>query len=302
MKNLFLYSAAVLAIGLLVVSSGCETALDLPNNTRPKLTIISHLSPASIGWQDPRVYVFVSQSPSDSSSFETPQNVEVEVTELESDHSITLTQSFEGGESYFGFPNNFLKEGFSYTISAYSPGFESVRATTKIPTPSTISNLNISGVTIKPSTKNEFKDIVRYSLSFDINHIGSNQYYHLVFYNQYAGLPDLYLVNPELTDDQPYLAHYDFGILIDKADLVNGEPLHFNFVDWVLENNELRRVFVELRSITKEYYKYHSTLARQLIVRQDPFAEPVSIYNNIEGGYGNFSGFSPDVSFSYLPQ
>ena len=286
----------------MLMTSGCETALDLPNNNLPKLTIISHLSSGTSGWEEPRVYVFVSQSPSDSSSFEIPENVEVEVTELESDLSISLKQVTESGEPYFGFPKSFLKEGFSYTISAYAPGFESVRAITQIPTPSTISNLSISGITIEPSTKNEFKDIVRYSLSFDINHTGSNQYYHLVFYNQYAGLPARYLVNPELTDDQPYLAHYDFGILIDRADLVPGEPLHFNFVDWVLENNELRRVFVELRSITKEYYKYHSTLARQLIVRQDPFAEPVTIYNNIEGGYGNFSGFSPDVSSSYLPQ
>ncbi len=282
--------------------SGCETTLELPNNKLPKLTIIAHLSTASVGWEQPRVYVFVSQSPSDSSSFEMPENIEVEVTELETDHSINLTQSTVNGESFFGFPQNFLKEGFSYTISAYSPGYESVRATTSIPRPSTISNLNITGITIEPSTKNEFKDIVRYSLDFEINHIGNNQYYHLVFYNQYAGLPSAYIVNPELTDDQPYLAHYDFGVLIDKDDLVPGAPLNFNFVDWVLEDNELRRVFVELRSITKEYYKYHSTLARQLIVRQDPFAEPVSIYNNIEGGYGNFSGFSPDVSSSYLPQ
>ena len=62
-----------------------------------------------------------------------------------------------------------------------------------------------------------------------------------------------------------------------------------------------KKVYVELRTITQEYYKYHSSLARQLIVRQDPFAEPVTIYNNIEGGYGNFSGFSPDVSSSDLP-
>ncbi len=282
--------------------SGCETTLELPTNKLPKLTIIAHLSPAAAGWERPRVYAFVSQSPSDSSSFEIPQNLEVEVTELETDHSIQLVQTTAQGETYFGFPNSFLKEGFSYTISAYAPGFESVRATTNIPTPSTISNLNISGITINPSEKNEFKDIVRYSLDFEINHFGANQYYHLVFYNQYAGLPSAYIVNPELTDDQPFLAHYDFGVLIDKEDLVPGMPLTFNFVDWVLEDNELRRVFVELRSITKEYYKYHSTLARQLIVRQDPFAEPVTIYNNIEGGYGNFSGFSPDVSSSYLPQ
>ncbi len=291
----------MLAFCSLLLISGCETTLVLPSNKLPKLTIISHLSPTSAGWEQPRVYVFVSQSPSDSSSFVIPEKLEVEVTELETDHSISLIQVTQGGETFFGFPKNFLKAGFSYTISAYSPGFESVRATTEIPWPSTLSNLNISGITKEPSTKNEFKDIVRYSLDFEINHEGDNQYYHLVFYNQYAGLPGAYLVNPELTDDQPFLAHYDFGILVDKDDMVPGVPLNFHFVDWVVENNELRRVFVELRTITKEYYKYHSSLARQLIVRQDPFAEPVTIYNNIEGGYGNFSGFSPDISSSYLP-
>jgi hypothetical protein len=300
-KNIVSYGFAMLLIGVVMLFAGCETTLELPNNNLPKLTIISHLSTAASGWEKPRVYVFVSQSPSDSSSFEMPENLEVEVTELETDLSIRLSQTTSNGETFFGFPKNFLKEGFSYTISAYAPGFESVRATTSIPTPSTISNLNISSVRIEPSTKNEFKDIVRYALDFEINHVGKNRYYHLVFYNQYAGLPSAYIVNPELTDDQPFLAHYDFGVLIDREDLVPGAPLTFNFVDWVLEDNELRRVFVELRTITEEYYKYHSSLARQLIVRQDPFAEPVTIFNNIEGGYGNFSGFSPDVSSSYLP-
>ena len=101
---------------------------------------------------------------------------------------------------------------------------------------------------------------------------------------------------------KPFLPHYDFGILIDREDLTKGEPLTFDFVDYIVSDNELKEVFVELRTITESYYKYHSSLARQLIVRQDPFAEPVTIFNNIEGGYGNFSGFSPEVTSSYLPQ
>jgi hypothetical protein len=289
------------AVSLVLLMSACETTLDIPVNNNPKLTIISHLS-TSGGWEKPKVYVYASQSPSDSSSFVIPANLDVEVTELETDYSIRLEQNNEGGESYFGFPDQFLKEGFRYTISAYAPGFESVRATTSIPKPSTISNLNISDVMIEPSTKNEFKNIVRYTLAFGIDHFESNQYYHLVFYNEYEGLNNAFLVDPELSDDQPFLHHYDFGILIDKEDLVEGEPLTFHFVDWVVGDNDLKRVYVELRSITQEYYKYHSTLARQLIIRQDPFAEPVAIFNNIEGGYGNFSGYSPDISSSDLPE
>jgi hypothetical protein len=290
----------MLLLSLWVFSTGCESTLELPVNDNPKLTIVAHLTSSS--WEDPRVYVYSSLSASDSSSFHIPENLDVEVTELETDHSIRLSKVTKDAKTYFVFPNNFLKEDFSYTISAFAPGFESVRATTRIPKPSTISNLTIENLRIEPSTKNEFKNIVRYTLTFDIEHFESNRYYHLVFYNQYEDLPSSYLIEPELSDDQPFLRHYDFGILIDKEDLVKGESLSFDFVDWVIDKHDISRVFVELRTITSEYYKYHSTLARQLIVRQDPFAEPVTIYNNIEGGYGNFSGFSPDVLSSNLPE
>lgn len=288
-----------LSLGLLV--SGCETTLELPNNNLPKLTIISHLS--SDGWEKQRVFVYASQSPLDSSQFMTPANLDVEVTELETDYSIRLEMTTEGNKSYFDFPEDFLKQGFSYSISAYAPGFESVHSTTSIPTPSTISNLNVHDVTFEPSIKNEFKSILRYKLGFTIDHFEANRYYHLVFYNRYEGIDTLLLiVDPELSDDQPFLHHYDFGILIDRDDLTPGQPLEFNFLDWVVADSELKEVYVELRTITESYYKYHSSLARQLIIRQDPFAEPITIFNNIEGGYGNFSGFSPDVSSSYLPQ
>lgn len=288
-----------LSLGLLV--SGCETTLELPTNDLPKLTIIAHLS--TDGWEKQRVFVYASQSPLDSSQFITPANLDVEVTELETDYSIRLEMTQEGNKSYFDFPKDFLKQGFSYSISAYAPGFESVHSTTTIPTPSTITDLNVYDVTLEPSIKNEFKSILRYKLSFNINHFEGNQYYHLVFYNRYEGLENILLIaDPELSDNQPFLHHYDFGILIDRDDLTPGQPLDFNFLDWVVADSELKQVYVELRTITESYYKYHSSLARQVIVRQDPFAEPVTIYNNIEGGYGNFSGFSPAISSSYLPQ
>lgn len=290
----------LLCLSVWVLVTGCETTLELPVNNLPKLTIISHLS-STAGWEVPKVYVYSSLSASDSSSFHVPDHLEVEVTELETDYSISLEMVNAGADRYFGFPESFLKEGFSYTISAYAPGFESVRATTRIPRPSTISNLLIENLRIEASTKNEFKSIVRYTVNFEINHTESNQYYHLVFYNQYDGLDEAFLVDPEHSDDQPYLKHYDFGILIDKEDLVADQPLSFDFVDWVVGDNDLKRVLVELRTITPEYYRYHSTLARQLIVRQDPFAEPVTIFNNIEGGFGNFSGYSPNISSSDLP-
>jgi len=49
---------------------------------------------------------------------------------------------------------------------------------------------------------------------------------------------------------------------------------------------------VKLLSISDEYYKYALSFYQQVIAEQDFYAEPVSVFNNIEGGYGIFAGYS----------
>jgi hypothetical protein len=240
--------------------------------------------------------------PSDSSKFNIPDDLEVFVTEIETETTIQLKTAVDKEKVFFRIPEGFLKAGSGYRISAQAPGYESVHATTIIPMPSSIYDLSVKTIIIEQSELNLSKKILRYTLQFKIDHFESNQYYHLVFYNEYFGVPGAWIIDPELSDNQTFIHHYDYGVLVDRDDLEEGQPLAFNFVDWVVEGSGLKRVSVELRSVTEEYYKYHSTLARQLIVRQDPFAEPVSVFNNIEGGYGNFSGFTQDVTSSDLPQ
>lgn len=291
----------MIPIGILLLSAGCETTIDFQSKAEAKLTIISQVTP--LGWNEAqRVYVYASQSPSDSSLFYTPDNLEVYVTEVESGITIQLKTVTEDGKTFYKIPDGFLKAGLNYTITAHATGFEDVQATTDIPRPSTISDLSIKTISIEQSELNEVKKNIRYTLQFKIKHTEPNRYYHLVFYNTYDSLSGKYLVDPELSDKQLFIHHYDYGVLIDRNDLAPDQPLTFNFVDWTVNGNDLNTVYVELRSITEEYYKYHSSLARQLIVRQDPFAEPVTIFNNIKGGYGNFSGFAVDVASSELPK
>ncbi|MEO6133228.1 MAG: DUF4249 domain-containing protein [Saprospiraceae bacterium] len=288
-------------IGILLLSAGCETSLDLQTNPSPKLTIISQVTPNALA-KNKRVYVFASQSPSDSSQFYTPQDLEVLITESGTGITIPLAMAEESGKKYFKIPDGFIKAGFQYTVIAQAPGFENVQATTTIPSPSTLAELSIKTISIEPSELNEFKKNIRYTLQFKIDHKPGNQYYHLIFYNDYEGLVGPLFVNPELSDNQPFIHHYEFGVLMERKDVGDDQLLAFNFVDWTVEGHDLTRVYVELRSVTEEYYKYHTSLARQLIGRQDPFAEPVTIYNNIKGGYGNFSGFATSTTSSDLPK
>ncbi len=289
----------IFPISLLLVLAACETSIDFDKIPVPKLTIISQIAPDS--WDGQRAYVYASQSPSDSSQFYTPGNLEVKITEVGSAQTTRLIPRHEDGKTYYPIPKGLVKSGSAYLIEASAPGFESVNATTTIPWPSTISNLSIKNSRIDPSELNEFKKIVRYTLQFNIDHYESNRYYHIVFYNEYVGEPNPALVNPEPSDNQAFIHHYSYGVLIDRDNLTEGKPLTFNFLDWVYGNNDIQRVNVELRSISEEYYKYQTSLARQLIVRQDPFAEPVTIFNNIEAGYGNFSGFTQIITSSDFP-
>lgn len=283
------------------VFQACESELTAPIQGIPKLTIHANLSPQS--WQPQRVYVYSSLSANDSSSFLAPTGMEVVITDKENGDALALDSAQQGGRVFFPIPNGFIQAGHTYSILARAPGYEEVRAETHVPQASTIRSLNIVGLTSSPSDKNEFKEILRYTLVLEVDHLEENRYYHLVFYNEYQNRPfQFFIVNPEPADDQPFLRHYDYGVMIDRHDLRSDGPLTFDFVDWVVENEGLQRVYAELRTISEEYYKYHSTLARQIIVRQDPFAEPVSIYNNIQGGYGNFSGFNPYISSSGLPE
>jgi hypothetical protein len=54
-----------------------------------------------------------------------------------------------------------------------------------------------------------------------------------------------------------------------------------------------RRIFVEWRTLSEEFYRYHLSLARQ--GDNLPLSDPDAIFNNIQGGLGNFSGYAVSV-------
>jgi len=281
--------------------AGCEMALEMPMAVEPKLTIVSH--PATGTWQEPRISVYSSKAVIDTGAYVVPSGTQVWIKELESGKSFQLNRFDDGGDIWFAYPQGLLRPTHHYEIKAVAPGFDTASAVTQIPGAASIANLTIQNVSVKPSEKNEDKEILRYEVNFEIRHLAPNRYYHLVFLNQYEGLEDLLLVTePEPTDDFNYLPHYDFGILISKDDLSPVRPLSFDFLDWIVEGDELKEVYVELRTVTEEYYRYHTSLARQRMVRNDPFAEPVPVYNNVDGGFGSFSGFSSRIVSAAMPQ
>lgn len=58
-------------------------------------------------------------------------------------------------------------------------------------------------------------------------------------------------------------------------------------------NEKPRRILIEWRTLSGEFYRYHLSLARQ--GNNQPLGDPDAVYNNIDGGYGNFSGYSSNI-------
>lgn len=60
-----------------------------------------------------------------------------------------------------------------------------------------------------------------------------------------------------------------------------------------------RRIFVEWRTLSEDFYRYHLSLSRQS--SNLPFSDPDAVYNNIQGGYGNFSGYAVSIDTVEIP-
>lgn len=89
----------------------------------------------------------------------------------------------------------------------------------------------------------------------------------------------------ELFDGQQYTLQITFEVTV-------GAWAYSSIGDEVEIEVAAERFFIELRSLSKDYYQYKHTVALQDAVSSDPFAEPVQIYNNIENGYGIFGGYN----------
>jgi hypothetical protein len=65
------------------------------------------------------------------------------------------------------------------------------------------------------------------------------------------------------------------------------------------ESERPQRIFVEWRTLSEEFYRYHLSLSRQS--SNLPFSDPDAVFNNIDGGFGNFSGYAVSHDTVLIP-
>ncbi len=196
--------------------------------------------------------------------------------------------------------------GIKYTIRVDAPGFETVTAHSQIPTPVKMVSSEISDLQFSEMT-GEKETLVRYRVGIAFEDPGQiDNYYHINLlqqFREYAIIENdtLYFreeMRPVIFSNQLntnfQVAHVGGGLLLADEDQ-DGQTIRLNLpveFSYLPNRDELGKLFIELRAVSKEYYQYFSTISRQNGVSDSPYADPVIVYDNINGGQGVFAGFS----------
>lgn len=296
-------SALLLLIPSMLVS--CDTVIDLDLPEQEKTLVVNSLFTA-----DEPIEVQVSSTigAMDNQDSEPVDNALVKLYK-EDEPVDTLSpkssdQAQSQGRRYFS--QNYIPEsGNIYRIEVQADGYEPVSAATRLPEPP-------ENLTLKEFTENDMNAIgSEWHRVLATLHIQSDSYYTITpvaeFYNELH--EDTTLAAPDYLTPAPQLSHAgagEFDQILDSGVLLSGETeleLQENdqdhidlkiYPEAVQTNNPYiphSNYYIIIRKVTAEYAEYIRSLRVQDLHRDNPFAERVSVYSNVENGHGIVSGY-----------
>jgi len=308
-------SGKSLFILLLIFTMSCEEPIELDlDGTETTLVLNCHFSP------DETFEVFISKSIS-------PYSEEFEFEEYPND---ALVQIYKGNEvletlwpingqltyPFLSYQSVNVKPevGVAYTVRAKLDDFERVNATSVIPEPVTINDVGIINIRKEypkmiGATSTIDSTVIDYVFDLSVKLegvINLPAYYHLdVYYERvsytvessdtirsYSGdFDSVELEHEEGVVDG--LKHYDKGILIKQEASKNVAYIFKTRTRNPIDSKQdiFDRLYVDLRTVSKDYFLYHTKLTRQYEYDGDVLNDPVLLHNNVNNGYGIFAGY-----------
>jgi hypothetical protein len=304
-----LYPLMVFLTAVMLLLEGCGS---LRNEVDPsqlgfassKLVVICYLSP-----QDTTLAVKVTRSKTvvGNDNLDTGSNVQdATVTLADESRSVTLRYNSPNAtvdslkQPYYSANARLLPivAGRTYTLTVVTPKGERVTSTCTIPAP-----VRPTAVTFDSMTENQGRSLLRryYVLARWQDPPEQANYYQVTGYFQYTtrcdscGAKRFGNAQLSLSDDNRGLFS-DAGL--DGTQMVSGKAYlsSTSFTGNQLTNFYSQyhdaNVTVNLMSIGQAYFQFQEAAIRQRRVRNNPFAEPVLIPTNIQGGLGCFAGYN----------
>lgn len=303
MKDLFKGLPLLLILGYF----GCVDPVALDFHDDPRLVVISNFDPET------PFKVLISRS-NLLFSKDTLAIVENANVSLFRDGSHLTDLIYQPERGLYESVKQLMPEiGKTYRIEVEAPAFDPVQATNVIPEPVPIQAIRINNL----ETGLNGNGMFGYSYEAEItlqDPLDQENFYHLAltplafdFIELFGDTIIVPFVEPlfstvvQLDAVQPLINHPERGFLA-KDDLFRGTSKSFPF-EIGFEIDPDRRVvvqlIVELYTVSPEYYRYYSAIARQNQSSDHnnvgAFDDPIPVYTNIENGFGIFAGFSSSV-------
>ena len=217
---------------------------------------------------------------------------------------------FNDAAQVYVFGDSTLQAGETYSLQVSAPGFAPIRATDAVPRP-----VQTSILSYRTSSRPGSETTRDYSIKLEIQDPpGEANYYQISMYRIYTGRG--------ASRSEVYLSTKDPSIMADNN--VDGSPLEEGgfegsapyFRDTLFEGRaheielstdfdseiqlagdfdsepDLSGIHLQVLHIGEAYYEYLKSARLHDFTRDNPFAEPLNVYGNVENGYGIFAGYS----------
>ena len=286
-------------IFLFLMNLSCDTTttIDLPK--RPQHLVLNCIAQDStynrnlFNWV---VSLSLSKGILESIPFDPVSNAVIAIYENNKLLVVPIESPFNKGSYYF--QNSYPTPGKSYRIEATAPPYGTVSASFIQPMPVMTDALEIKILGTNPVY--EYSRDVQFRV-FLTDPAGENYYAISIkrktenspFPGGAAGL-NLAFIDPAYQEyNTPYTS-----TLIFKDTYFDGQKTYLDFKSIISDYPDdppLNFYSVTLNNLTKEHYDYLKTAYIQASTRNDPFAQPIQVVNNIKNGYGIFTGFTQTV-------
>lgn len=302
-------------LALLCALSSCEQVIepDLPEHT-PRLVLHAFFTADGV-WT---AYVGRSSGILESRPLRERSVADASVELLAGDRVVEEMKFLEAARVY-AFEDSTLEAGETYSLQVSAPGFATIRATDAIPKPVPTSILSYRTNT---SVRSESEISDEFSIELEIQDPpGEANYYQISMYQvstgrgiwRYEGIlstkdPSIRADNgvdessvegESFSGEAPYFKDTLFdgrtheleltygGVSVLREDIARREEV----AEDGQEPSNLK-TYLQVLYISAAYYEYLKTARLHDYTRDNPFAEPLSVYSNVENGYGIFAGYS----------
>jgi len=283
-----------------------EVTIELPEEA-PRAVIVSHFSPG----ESFKVRVTLSQTIYDTRDPIAPEKANVTILR-EGTVFDKLTRTTDDFGSVYWESQKLAETGIPYSIAVQVDGYPLAEASSAIPVFSPIKPVQLDFSAITETPLSDGRRLMNIPFTLKLENLPAEKRYFAFYLKHdievtddngtttYEGLPTNYS-----SDGRTLSLLHDIA---EPAVLINEKFWSDNLdslrLDALIPYNPIakekpRRLYLEWRTLSEEFYKYHLSLDRQ--GSNLPLSDPDAIYNNVSGGYGNFSGYSVWVQMIELP-